>query len=141
MEKRMKKIIGLLKLELGSNQARLTNSNDSTSIQACSSRATIKEEVENDNGNASSTTLFNRLCVQSFFVQIALLRIRSSNPYAYALNLLHSMFTQEELAGLLLFKSKKSGCSKPGLVESRNSLVSDFFLELQLQHRHCCVLP
>ena len=68
MEKRMEKIIGLLKLEQGSNQARLTHSNDSTSIQACSSRATVKEEVESDNGSVSSTTFLSDCVYKTFFV-------------------------------------------------------------------------
>ena len=122
------KIIGLLKQESGSSQARPTSSNDSgssqarptssnnsTSTQACSSKA-IKEEVQSDNGNVSFITIVQHIvCTKLFFVQIALLRIRSSNPYAYGLHLLHSMFTLEELAGSLLFTSKKSGCVKPGL--------------------------
>ena len=59
MEKRMEKIIGLLKLEQGSSQAR-PNSSDSMSIQPCSSRAVVKEEVERDNGNVGSTALFTK---------------------------------------------------------------------------------
>ena len=114
MEKRMEKIIGLLKLEQASSQAR-SNLSDSVSIQPYSSQAIVKEEVERDNGNGGSTILYQKCVLYFIFMQIALLRIRSGNPYTYGLNLLHSMFTQEELAGSLLFKSKKSGCSKPGL--------------------------
>ena len=63
-------------------------------FQACSSGVAVKEEGDSDGGNVSSAALLVILCVQSSFVQIALLRICSSNPYAYRLNLLQSMLTQ-----------------------------------------------
>lgn len=116
MEKRMEKIIDLLKVEQGFSQARPANPNDSTNTKACSSGVTVKEETESENGNVSSSSmLFIQIMCTTVLVQIALLRIRSKDPYAYGLTLLHSMFTQEQLAGSLLFKSKKSGCLKPGL--------------------------
>ena len=62
-------------------------------LQACSSGVAVKEEGDSDGGNVSSAALLVTLCVQSIFVQIALLRICSSNPYAYRLNL-QSMLTQ-----------------------------------------------
>ena len=95
----------------------IPHSSDSMSIQPCSSQTVVKEEVERNNGNVGSTALFTRNVYYTLFscMQIALLRIHSGNPYMYGLNLLHSMFTQEKLAGSLLFKSKKSGCSKPEL--------------------------
>jgi hypothetical protein len=42
-------------------------------------------------------------------------RIQSKDAYSYGLTLLHSIFTQEELARSLLFSSKKDTCTKPGL--------------------------
>lgn len=48
---------------------------------------------------------------------INLLRIPARDAYAYALNLLDSLFTKEELSSSLLFKSKKS--EKPALDRER----------------------
>lgn len=48
---------------------------------------------------------------------VNLLRIPSRDAYAYALALMDVLFTKEELAMSLLFKSKKS--EKPGLDRER----------------------
>ena len=70
MEKRMERTIGLLKLEQGSSQARLTSSNDSMGIHACSSRVTEEEEGESNSGNLSCATLFVTLCIQAFLYRL-----------------------------------------------------------------------
>ena len=44
-----------------------------------------------------------------------MMRIQSKDPYSYGLALLDKLFTIEEQSRSLLFASKKSHCSKPGL--------------------------
>ena len=75
MDKRMEKIIGLLKVEQGFSHMRPANpiANDSTNAKPCSCKRRNSE-----NGNVSSIImLFIQIMLQNALVQIALLRIGS----------------------------------------------------------------
>lgn len=105
--KRTEKIIGFLQLEESSSQTRLTSSNDSMGIHACSSRVTEEEEGESDSGNLSCATLFVTLCIQAFLYRLHCWEFTQATRM-HSTYLLQSIFTQEKLAGPLLFKLKKS---------------------------------
>ena len=67
-----------------------------------------------------------------------LLRMHSRDAYAYCLPLMDSLFTKEELAQSLLFKSKKS--DKPGLDSARvEKMLGEIAWKI---HTMCiCLLP
>ena len=61
-------------------------------------------------------------------MQMMMMRIQLKDAYSYGLTLLHSLFTQEELARSLLFSSKKDNCTKPGLDPIRvEKMLSKYF--------------
>lgn len=98
MEKRMEKKIGLLKFEQGSSQAR-PNLSESEYPTLFKSTCRKGRSGEGQRKCRFHCIVYQKCVLYLVFMQIALFRIRSGNPYTYGLNLLHSMFTQEELAG------------------------------------------